>query len=111
MASLGSALQTFRSLLRELRNLSGTDRYRTIAAFTYIRQQFRNNQVTSEKFCLAQQELHFQASTYLCLLKSVRNHLIFHEEYHGKGERSLDEVAGLVGYKIPQQPGGKGWEQ
>ncbi|KAG8543691.1 hypothetical protein GDO81_024014 [Engystomops pustulosus] len=66
--------------------------------------------VTSEKLCLAQQELHFQASTYLCLLESVRNHLIFHEEYHGKGEHSFEEVAGLVGFKMPQQPGGKGWE-
>ncbi|KAG8436437.1 hypothetical protein GDO86_007508 [Hymenochirus boettgeri] len=110
MAALGSPLHTFRCLLRELRNVSGVKRYRDTAGYCYIREQFRRNQVTSEKFCRAQQELHFQASTYLCLLRSVRNHVSLHEEYHGKGERPAEEVARLVGLKLPQQPGGKGWE-
>lgn len=65
-------------------------------------------QVTSEKLCRAQQELHFQAATYLCLLRSVREHEALHREYHGRGERSPKEVAGLVGFRLPQQPGGKG---
>ncbi|PKK29787.1 hypothetical protein A306_00004853 [Columba livia] len=61
-----------------------------------------------EKLCRAQQELHFQAATYLCLLRSVREQAALHEAYHGKGERSPEEVAGLVGFSLPQQPGGKG---
>ncbi|XP_029819286.1 protein FMC1 homolog [Manacus vitellinus] len=61
-----------------------------------------------EKLCRAQQELHFQAATYLCLLRSVREHEALHREYHGRGERSPEEVAGLVGFRLPQQPGGKG---
>lgn len=65
-------------------------------------------QVTSEKLCRAQQELHFQAATYLCLLRSVRHLAALHREYHGRGERSPEEVAGLVGFRLPQQPGGKG---
>uniref|UniRef100_A0A8B9EPT7 Protein FMC1 homolog n=1 Tax=Anser cygnoides TaxID=8845 RepID=A0A8B9EPT7_ANSCY len=64
--------------------------------------------VTSEKLCRAQQELHFQAATYLCLLRSVRHLAALHHEYHGRGERSPEEVAGLVGFRLPQQPGGKG---
>ncbi|CAN2390941.1 mitochondrial proton-transporting ATP synthase complex assembly [Pristimantis euphronides] len=107
---MSSPVHTFRGLLRLLRDSCGVQRYRGTAACGFLREQFRKHQVTSEKLCLAHQELHFQASTYLCLLQSVRNHLIFHEEYHGKGERSVEEVAGLVGFKIPQQPGGKGWE-
>nr|XP_033791078.1 protein FMC1 homolog isoform X2 [Geotrypetes seraphini] len=71
----------------------------------------RPEEVTSEKLCRAQHELHFQAATYLCLLRSVREHLALHQEYHSKGERSPEDVAGLVGLKLPQQPGGKGWEQ
>ncbi|XP_071982986.1 protein FMC1 homolog [Engystomops pustulosus] len=110
MVSLGSPLCTYRNLLRVVRQTCGGDRYRKTIAYKFIQEQFRKHQVTSEKLCLAQQELHFQASTYLCLLESVRNHLIFHEEYHGKGENSFEEVAGLVGFKMPQQPGGKGWE-
>uniref|UniRef100_A0A8C5PNB5 Protein FMC1 homolog n=1 Tax=Leptobrachium leishanense TaxID=445787 RepID=A0A8C5PNB5_9ANUR len=111
MAGLGSPLHTFRCLLRELRALSGKGHYRQTTAYVYIRDSFKKNKTTSEKFCRAQQELHFQASTYLCLLRSVRNHVVLHEEYHGKGERSLEEVASLVGLKLPQQPGGKGWER
>lgn len=67
-------------------------------------------QVTSEKLCRAQHDLHFQAATYLCLLRSVREHLVLHQEYHGGGEYSAEQVAGRVGLKLPQQPGGKGWE-
>ncbi|XP_009288410.1 PREDICTED: UPF0562 protein C7orf55 homolog [Aptenodytes forsteri] len=67
-----------------------------------------SRQVTSEKLCRARQELHFQAATYLCLLRSVRRHAALHQEYHGRGERSPEEVAGLVGFRLPQQPGGKG---
>ncbi|XP_053577334.1 protein FMC1 homolog [Bombina bombina] len=110
MAGLGSPVHTLRCLLRELRHVTGVTRYRQSAAFSFIREQFRRHQVTSEKLCRAQQELHFQASTYLCLLRSVRSHVALHEEYHSKGERSPEDVAGQVGLKLPQQPGGKGWE-
>ncbi|KAL0618270.1 Protein FMC1-like protein [Plecturocebus cupreus] len=52
--------------------------------------------VTSEKLCRAQHELHFQAATYLCLLRSIREHVALHQEFHGKGERSVEESAGLT---------------
>ncbi|KAG8138061.1 putative UPF0562 C7orf55-like protein [Naja naja] len=96
MASLGSPLRTFRGLLRELRYaLGGSDvSYRNKAAYRYLKEAFRCH----------------LAATYLCLLHSIREHLVLHKEYHGKGERSPDIVAGLVGFKLPQQPGGKGWE-
>ncbi|XP_020643598.3 protein FMC1 homolog [Pogona vitticeps] len=113
MAALGSPLRTFRGLLRELRYAQGgTGRsYRDSATYQYLKDAFRAHRVTSEKLCRAQHDLHFQAATYLCLLRSVREHLTLHKEYHGKGERSPEQVAGLVGLKLPQQPGGKGWEQ
>ncbi|XP_066489976.1 protein FMC1 homolog [Tiliqua scincoides] len=112
MAALGSPLSTFRGLLRELRYLRGGvgRSSRDAAAAQYLREAFRAHRVTSEKLCRAQHDLHFQAATYLCLLRSVQKHLALHQEYHGRGERSSEEVAGLVGLKLPQQPGGKGWE-
>uniref|UniRef100_A0A8C6GEW3 Protein FMC1 homolog n=1 Tax=Mus spicilegus TaxID=10103 RepID=A0A8C6GEW3_MUSSI len=70
----------------------------------------KHEHVTSEKLCRAQHELHFQAATYLCLLRSIRQHVALHQEFHGKGERSVEESAGLVGLQLPRQPGGKGWE-
>lgn len=112
MAALGSPLRTWRGLLRELRYLNAaTGRpYRDTAAYRYLVKAFRAHRVTSEKLCRAQHELHFQAATYLCLLRSIREHVALHQEFHGKGERSVEESAGLVGLKLPQQPGGKGWE-
>ncbi|XP_013360417.1 PREDICTED: UPF0562 protein C7orf55 homolog isoform X2 [Chinchilla lanigera] len=136
MAALGSPARTLRGLLRELRHLNAaTGRpYRDTAAYRYLMKAFRahrtpastcapiptastpssqpqhSEQVTSEKLCRAQHELHFQAATYLCLLRSVREHLALHQEFHGKGERSVEESAGLVGLQLPRQPGGKGWE-
>nr|XP_056702159.1 protein FMC1 homolog [Euleptes europaea] len=112
MAALGPPLRTFRCLLRELRSAKGEagGSYQGTAACQYLKEAFRAHRVTSEKLCRAQHDLHFQAATYLCLLRSVRKHLALHQEYHGSGERSPEEVAGLVGLKLPHQPGGKGWE-
>lgn len=112
MAALGSPARTLRGLLRELRYMNAaTGRpYRDTAAYRYLVKAFRAHRVTSEKLCRAQHELHFQAATYLCLLRSIREHVTLHQEFHGKGERSVEESAGLVGLKLPQQPGGKGWE-
>ncbi|XP_041531695.1 protein FMC1 homolog isoform X1 [Microtus oregoni] len=112
MAALGSPARTLRGLLRELRYLNAaTGRpYRDTAAYRYLVKAFRAHRVTSEKLCRAQHELHFQAATYLCLLRSIRQHVALHQEFHGKGERSVEESAGLVGLQLPRQPGGKGWE-
>lgn len=68
-------------------------------------------QVTSERHCRAVQEAHHDSQTYLCLLASTRNHQVLHNLYHTKGERSPEEVAGVVGLRLPTQPGGKGWEK
>ncbi|KAF3819399.1 hypothetical protein GH733_013549 [Mirounga leonina] len=136
MAALGSPARTLRGLLRELRYMNEAmgRSYRDTAAYRYLVKAFRAHRVrkpesgaaaclprgeggggtwagvTSEKLCRAQHELHFQAATYLCLLRSIREHVALHQEFHGKGERSVEESAGLVGLKLPQQPGGKGWE-
>uniref|UniRef100_G8F3T3 Protein FMC1 homolog n=1 Tax=Macaca fascicularis TaxID=9541 RepID=G8F3T3_MACFA len=87
MAALGSPARTLRGLLRELRYLSAaTGRpYRDTAAYRYLVKAFRAHRVTSEKLCRAQHELHFQAATYLCLLRSIREHVALHQEFHGKG--------------------------
>ncbi|XP_078496477.1 protein FMC1 homolog [Lissotriton helveticus] len=109
MAALGSPARTLRALLRELRLLQGPQN-RNTAVYQYIREQSARHRVTSEKLCRAQHELHFQAATYLCLLRSVREHLALHQTYHRSDERSTEEAASMVGLRLPQQPGGKGWE-
>ncbi|XP_073414084.1 protein FMC1 homolog isoform X2 [Dendrobates tinctorius] len=44
MASLGTPLHTYRSLLRELRQICSVDRYGKTTACGFIREQFRRNQ-------------------------------------------------------------------
>ncbi|KAK7810774.1 hypothetical protein U0070_009479 [Myodes glareolus] len=49
-----------------------------------------------------------RVGSFLCQLYDVTSAL--HQEFHGKGERSVEKSAGLVGLQLPHQPGGKGWE-
>ncbi|XP_026202089.1 protein FMC1 homolog [Anabas testudineus] len=110
MASLPSSLRVCRGILKELRTLQGPG-YKQSLAYSYVMDQFRKNKVTGARYCRAQQEAHHASHTYLCLLESTRNHMALHNLYHGKGERSPEEVASLVGLRLPTQPGGKGWEK
>uniref|UniRef100_A0A673HIF7 Protein FMC1 homolog n=1 Tax=Sinocyclocheilus rhinocerous TaxID=307959 RepID=A0A673HIF7_9TELE len=54
--------------------------YRNTLAYKHVLEQFRRNQVTERS------------------------------RYHARGERTPEQVAGLVGLRLPTQPGGKGWE-
>ncbi|EPY80755.1 Putative RNA-binding protein Luc7-like 2 isoform 10-like protein [Camelus ferus] len=94
MAALGSPARTWLGLLRELRYLNAaTGRpYRDTAAYRYLVKAFRAHRVTSEKLCRAQHELHFQAATYLCLLRSIRAHVALHQEFHGKGDTTRQRI-------------------
>ncbi|XP_044036705.1 protein FMC1 homolog [Siniperca chuatsi] len=110
MAALSSPLRACRGILKELRALQGPS-YKQSLAYNYVMDQFRKNKVTGERYCRAQQEAHHASDTYLCLLASTRNHLVLHSVYHVKGECSQEQAAGLVGLRLPTQPGGKGWEK
>ncbi|XP_037648059.1 protein FMC1 homolog [Sebastes umbrosus] len=111
MAALSSSpLRVCRGILKELRAIQGPT-YKRSLAYNYVMEQFRKNKVTGERYCRAQQEAHHDSHTYLCLLASTRTHMALHNLYHGKGERSAEEAAGLVGLRLPTQPGGKGWEK
>ena len=41
--------------------------------------------------------------TYLICFSSQRDWKVLHAEYHGKGDRSVEETAGLVGFKLPHE--------
>ncbi|XP_026181182.1 protein FMC1 homolog [Mastacembelus armatus] len=110
MAALPSPLRVCRGILKELRLLHGPG-YNQSLAYTYVMDQFRKNKVTGERYCRAQQEAHHASHSYLCLLESTRSHLVLHNLYHSKGERNPEQVANLVGLRLPTQPGGKGWDK
>ncbi|KAG7262381.1 hypothetical protein CRUP_018305 [Coryphaenoides rupestris] len=110
MSGLSPPLRVFRGLLKELRAVQGST-YKKSLAYNYIIEQFRKNEVTGERQCRARQEALHASQAYLCLLASTRQHVALHKIYHGKGDRTHAEVAGMVGLRLPSQPGGKGWEK
>ncbi|XP_068575292.1 protein FMC1 homolog [Cebidichthys violaceus] len=110
MAALSSPLRVCRGILKELRVLQGPT-YKRSLAYNYVMEQFRKNKVTGERYCRAQHAASHDSHTYLCLLTSTRTHMALHNLYHSKGEHSTEQAAGLVGLRLPTQPGGKGWEK
>ncbi|XP_059413384.1 protein FMC1 homolog [Carassius carassius] len=110
MAAVTSPLRACRGILKEIRIAKGSG-YRNTMVYKHVLEQFRRNQVTGAQFCRARIDALHAARTYLCLLTSTRLHLRLHERYHAHGgDRALEQVAGLVGLRLPTQPGGKGWE-
>lgn len=37
--------------------------------------------------------------------------MALYDIYHGKGQHDTEEMSGIVGLRLPTQPGGKGWEK
>ena len=70
----------------------------------YIISQYHQYRVTDQQLCKAQEEMENLASTYLCYLQSVRRTSEIHQAYKGKGERSVQETANMVGFKLPHDP-------
>lgn len=96
--------QTLRALLRELRLANPNGNIKESLAATYILNQFKNYQTTDQTLCKAQEEMLFLGNTYLCYLQSKRNYEAIRVEYTGKGERSVQETADMVGFKLPHDP-------
>ncbi|KAA0706383.1 Protein FMC1 -like protein [Triplophysa tibetana] len=109
MAAVTSPLCACRGILREIRLVKGSG-YRHTIVYKYVLDQFRRNQVTGAQYCRERMDALHTACTYHCLLTSTREHLQLHEVYHARGERDTAQMAGLVGLRLPTQPGGKGWE-
>ena len=95
----------YRGLLHEIRAVSPNGALnKESPVFKYVTTQFKQYQTTDELFCKAKEEMKFIGDTYLCYLRSVRRSKEIQKEFSGKGERSVEETAGLVGFKLPHDP-------
>ncbi|KAK0058677.1 UPF0562 protein [Biomphalaria pfeifferi] len=97
-----NSYRILRSLARELKLIYKKKDMCEVPVYAYVREQFRNFQVTGEKMCRARQEAEHLAQTYLCYLESTRKHEAVSAHYRGKGERSVESSANIVGLKLPK---------
>lgn len=97
-------LVTLRLLLSELRKQSSSKKLKDNQMVQYIFQQYRKHQTTDQQLCKAIDEMHFKAKTYSDYLVNSRRYKEINAEYKGKGERSAEETARMVGFKMPHEP-------
>ncbi|RUS84693.1 hypothetical protein EGW08_007563 [Elysia chlorotica] len=100
MASRSS--QVLRSLAKELKAIYKKENLQEIPTYTYLQEQFRNFSVTEQKVCRAQHEVNHVAATYLCHLESARKLEELCSQYRGRGERTIESSANIVGLKLPK---------
>lgn len=98
------ALVTLRHLLSELRKQSSTKKLADNQMVQYVFSQYRKHQTTDLQLCKAIDELHFKARTYCNYLENSRLYKEINQEFKGKGERSIEETANMVGFKLPHDP-------
>lgn len=97
-------INTLRQIIAEMRNALPKNSLKDNLALQYIFAQYRKYKTTSQQLCKDREEMEFIANSYLCYLKSLRLEQEIHQEFHGRGERSVRETANLVGFKLPHDP-------
>lgn len=98
------ASKLVRQLIHEIRLAVPEGSMKDNLSVRYILSQFEKYKVTDQQLCKAREEMEFLGNTYLCYLRSSRKCQKIHDEYHGKGERSVEETAKMVGFKLPHEP-------
>ncbi|KAK7014124.1 hypothetical protein SK128_028368 [Halocaridina rubra] len=100
-----SKIHTLRNLIKELRHgLPDHLKIQHSPAFTYIMENYRRNAVTDQQYCREQEEMDSLAKTMVTYLESSRRYKEIHDEYHAKGERTVQDTANIVGFKLPHDP-------
>lgn len=97
-------VSTLRQLIHELRRINPQNSLKDNLMLRYILSQYRKFQINDQQLCKAREEVSYTANTYLCYLQSSRKHQEIHDQFHGKGERSVEETARMVGFKLPHEP-------
>ncbi|XP_066255599.1 protein FMC1 homolog [Euwallacea similis] len=97
-------LTTLRGIIREFRYALPERSLKDNLIFNYLMKQYRKYKTTDQQLCKAQEEMNFIANSYLCYLRSSRLSQEIHDEFHGKGERTVQETADMIGFKLPHDP-------
>ncbi|KAL7028258.1 hypothetical protein ACKWTF_005779 [Chironomus riparius] len=99
-----SGTKVLRGILNELRLASPNKCIKNSLAAKYVVSQFKKYRITDEQLCKEKDEMLFLGNTYLCYLQSSRIYQRINDEYKGAGERSVEDTAAMVGFKLPHDP-------
>ena len=100
-----SVIGSLRQIIKEMRlNLPEGKNVRNQPLTKYIFNEFKRHQTTSKQHCKAGQEMEHLSSTYATYLTSQRLWHEVHKEYHATGERTVEDTAKIVGFKLPHDP-------
>ncbi|KFM79427.1 hypothetical protein X975_04457, partial [Stegodyphus mimosarum] len=72
------------------------------SAFLFLINEYRIHQLTEKRTCKSPEELYSMGKTYLCYLQSLRKNQELLSQYYSKGERSVQETANLLGFRLPE---------
>ena len=102
-----SAKTNYKILLRQLSKIQvnkNNTNYQNNNLYEFVTKEFKKHALTSniesKHIHAAQQD----AINYAQMLESNRKHRELLNEYHLKGERSVEDAASLVGLKVPKAP-------
>lgn len=96
-----SAINIYKSLLKELSNNNTFFAYRSSPIYLKIKEEFQHHRPIASKHCKQADEALFVARTYLTYLESLRHrHRIY--SMYSKGEKSVKQAANIVGLELPQ---------
>ena len=99
-----SGVKVLRGILNELRLASPNKCIKNSLSAKYVVAQFKKYRTTDEQLCKEKDEMLFLGNTYLCYLQSSRHYKRINDEYKGAGERSIEDTASMVGFKLPHDP-------
>lgn len=106
MASITTkpTLVTLRQLLSEIRKQSSSKKLAENPMAQYIFSQYRKYQTTDQQHCKAINEMHYKAKTYYDYIFNSRKYKEINAEFKGKGEKTVEETARMVGFNLPHDP-------
>ena len=104
LSQLQPPVRLLRSIMRELRRARPEgSKLRGTQSTDYVLGLFRSNAVTQEQVCKHREEMAFMADTYSTYLTAQREYEVVQQEYHAKGERSVNQTAKMVGFNLPHE--------
>uniref|UniRef100_A0A146L703 Protein FMC1 homolog n=1 Tax=Lygus hesperus TaxID=30085 RepID=A0A146L703_LYGHE len=97
-------VKTLRHLLSELRQASSTGRLNHSPLTGFVFLQYKKFRTTTHQICRAREEMSCLVNSYVTYLQSSRQYQELLKTYHTAKEKSVEEAANIVGYKLPQDP-------